>query len=566
MSRNIAYVAAAVLLLTMLGMLILDAKSDSATMDEPTHIAAGYTYVNALDYRLNPEHPPLAKDLMGLAVSTMQVKYPFDFFYRHISLEYENGYKFLFHSGNDADAILFRGRLAIISVTVILAIFVFLWSTELNGTMAGLFSLLLFAFDPNIIAHGHLATMDMAISAAFLINLYFIWKYLTKRSKPLLIASGVTAGLALLTKFSALLLLPVYIALILYIATKGHEGDGCRFELKRLKDILAIFTVICLIGFIVFFLGYTINMLHMPSSVQADIINLKLSERTPFLASFLSNIDLRPITYYILGLTMVGNHVAGGHSIFLLGRVTQGVHYYYPVVFVLKSTLPTLILSTLILAFGRRVRSQSRLAEVALISSILVFGAAAIMGKLNLGLRYVLPVYPLLYVYAGKLVNLFKFDSLKQNSGELLHRFGSPKIVLNISLIILGIWQVITCLAISPYHLSYFNEIIGPTRGSQVFSDSNVDWGQDLRRLHKYVEDNEIDRIYIDYFGGSIIEYYFGNKAVKWSGKKSCRPHGWFAISVTNYNLETAQGKYRWLRNYKPYARIGYSILVYKLP
>lgn len=568
---------AGVLLAAMLCMLIIDAAGESATMDEPVHIAAGYTLVTTGDYRLNPEHPPLIKDLVGLAVSTMRVNYPFAFFYKHVSMQYENGFNFLFRSNNDADAILFRARLPIILITILLGILVFHWSSELNGRIAGLFSLLLFAFDPNIIAHGHMVTHDIAISAAMLLNLYFVWRFLKNPSVRSLVIAGVTFGIALITKFSAPLLLPMYLIIAAYAVIKGYQeapaAEFTRALRPRLRFYGLCFIAIALMGLLVVYIVYIPNMSGLSTSVQSSIIKLKLAGQAPRYADWLSGLPFKPLAHYILGFNLVMVHVTGGHRVFVLGGLSKGVYYYYPLVFAVKSTLPMLLLVVLALVFGRKIRSNSQLAEVALLSGITVFALVAIDSHLDLGVRYILPIYPFFYIYAGKLVKLVDveqckcfFISLKSGGRPAGNEFTVKQGMLSVVIVALAAWQVLTCVSIAPYHLSYFNELVGPIGGSDVVADSNVDWGQGLKRLQRYVEDKNIDRIYVDYFGGSVVDYYLGHKCVLWDAHKKGRPHGWFAISLNSYALGTASGEYAWLRNYKPVDRIGYSMLVFKLP
>ena len=571
MGKKIAYILAAVLLALMARTLVKAAAEDSATSDEVVHATAGYTYVKTLDYRLNPEHPPLVKDLAGLLISTMPLNYPFKYFYSDDVDQYRNAYAFFYESGNDADAILFRGRLAVVAIAIILGLFVFAWSAELNGLAAGLFSLLLLAFDPNILAHGHLITQDAAISAAVVVNLYFVWKYLQKPSALLLCAAGLTFGIALVTKFSAPLLLIAYVALVIYLSSVDRPLAGFvdRYSPLRATKTTAIslaskalpFAIIAAIGSAVVFLVYSINMLNMPVDAQKTLIENSLPAKAPTISS-LAGTTFRPFAQYALGFHMVGNHVSVGQKIYLLGDLSRGARYYYPLVFAIKSTIPALVLMLLALAFGRGLRSKSRIGEVALLSGAIAFPIAATLGNLDLGVRYILPFYPLFYIYAGKLVKLFRIESLGRHFGG---RFRPGRAALTIAIATLAIWQIATASRIAPFYVSYFNEFVGPERGGMIVSDSNVDWGQDLKRLKKYADDKRIEHLYIDYFGGGHIGYYFGRKATRWSPVKPGKPKGWFAISLNNYTRYTAGGKYRWLLRDKPIDRIGYSILVYYL-
>lgn len=140
------------------------------------------------------------------------------------------------------------------------------------------------------------------------------------------------------------------------------------------------------------------------------------------------------------------------------------------------------------------------------------------------------------------------------------------------------LWQAFTVIAIYPYFLTYFNEIVGrPDQGYHYTVNSNLDWGQDLRRLTKWVDEKGIDKIYVDYFGGADVQYYLKEKFSPWWGTRNPQelPSGsYLAVSVSF--LQGGRGKpvpgfnqdhsyYLWLDNYEPIAKIGNSIFVYKI-
>ena len=137
-------------------------------------------------------------------------------------------------------------------------------------------------------------------------------------------------------------------------------------------------------------------------------------------------------------------------------------------------------------------------------------------------------------------------------------------------------WLVGSVIQTYPYFLSYYNFLGGGTReGYKIATDSNYDWGQDLKRLKDYADKNEIDKIAIDYFGGGNPAYYFGDRFEPWWSSKG-PPHGWFAISATFLQgahgapaqgfIRTPEDSYEWLRGYEPIGRAGTSIFIYRLP
>ncbi|MBI1975003.1 MAG: hypothetical protein HYS57_01430 [Parcubacteria group bacterium] len=135
------------------------------------------------------------------------------------------------------------------------------------------------------------------------------------------------------------------------------------------------------------------------------------------------------------------------------------------------------------------------------------------------------------------------------------------------------IWLVAEFLWINPYFLAYFNEFAGgPAKGVHYVVDSNLDWGQDLKRLRDFVLKNGITKIKVDYFGGGNAEYYLGER---YERLERGPQKGWIAVSASflksgqgklNLGLEDEEGFYLWLNAYKPVAKIGYSIYVYRIP
>ena len=135
---------------------VLNAKNDTATFDEIAHIPAGYSYIQKQDTRLNPEHPPLLKDFIGIPLAFLDLNFETDKqFWTGDGLnriwddgQWEAGKYLLYGAGNNPDQILFWSRIPIIIISVILGLFLFMWGKKIGGTLAGLFILTLYAFYP----------------------------------------------------------------------------------------------------------------------------------------------------------------------------------------------------------------------------------------------------------------------------------------------------------------------------------------------------------------------------------------------------------------------------------
>jgi hypothetical protein len=261
--------------------------------------------------------------------------------------------------------------------------------------------------------------------------------------------------------------------------------------------------------------------------------------------------------------------LSGGHAAYLMGMFSErGWWYYFPVAFLIKTPLPTQALAGLGLwRWARDPRPQSRLELGFLLWPPLLLSALFVLGhSKNIGLRYLLPVYPFLFLLAGGALQPLRPSRGYWKSGLL----GG-----------LCLWYVLGAARIHPHHLAYFNELIGgPKNGYHYLVDSNLDWGQDLKGLKAYMDERGIERIKLSYFGTVSPQLY--GLAYEWlpsfvlpnppTAPVVLPTTGLIAISATNlvgvYMDAYGQGKdlFAWLRAYEPVARIGYSIFVYWIP
>jgi dolichyl-phosphate-mannose--protein O-mannosyl transferase len=163
-------------------LMLWASRTDSAIMDELAHVPAGYGYVHNLDYRLNPEHPPLVKALAMLPVLFLNPAFPTqtDAWPNQVNAQWAMGYAFLYASGNDANAIVRTARLVPILITILTVILIYFFSRRIMGLGAwwSLLPAFLFAFDPTVLAHGHYVTTDVGAAFGVLLALFFFLKYI----------------------------------------------------------------------------------------------------------------------------------------------------------------------------------------------------------------------------------------------------------------------------------------------------------------------------------------------------------------------------------------------------
>lgn len=610
------WIAVPILILVVIcsGILMFSSSSrDSAIMDELAHIPSGYGYAKHLDYRLNPEHPPLIKFLSAIPLLFTDLKFPTDqsYWQKDVNGQWDVGNQFIYKiNGDKADLILQLSRIFPIILTLILIIFVFIWSKELMGPLWALLPSFLVALSPNILAHGHYVTTDIGAALGFFGALYFFVKYFNQPTNKNLVFAGIFFGIAQLMKFSTVLLIPLFIFLALaYLIAKIKErGQNIISKdfLKILWQYTKVIFFIFLIGFVLVWIVYVIFTLNYPIEKQVSDTKTILGSFSPKIIADVniwlsSKPILRGIGEYMLGVLMVFQRSSGGNTAYFLGEVSAGGWwYYFPVIFILKEPIPSLVILVLGLIFfaSRFIKKDGRskerfinyillnFAEFSMLCLIILYWVYSMKSPLNIGFRHILPTIPFIYI-----LSVGSFKKTFGNISQKIEYIGLNKILEKIKgllmsslkFIIIGIlciWLFIETIICYPYFLSYFNEFGNGTFGGYHHAtDSNYDWGQDLKALGEFVEENKIEKIAIDYFGGSDVSYYLKNKGIGWqssNGNPKKEKINWLAVSI--FSLQQAKGKpidgfiikpkdsYYWIENYEePYARIGTTIFVYKL-
>jgi len=604
------------ILATMLLMLfgVLAATSmwdDNANYDERIHLPAGYSYVTQQDMRLNPEHPPLVKDLAALPLLFMKINFPFQSWGWNTSLKTDSsrtpawqtdvgfGNDLLYYSGNDAQNMMRYGRIPIILIGILLGFYIFRFTKELWGDLAGLIALTFYSFSPTFLAHTRLVTTDAAAAAAFFISFYYLYKWLKVPTRRNLWVLGIILGFSFLTKFSTFLLIPIFGFIILVWIFLKEQGK----KLWALKKYLGGFILVLIIAYLVVGAVYAFHVWHYPIQKQAIDTTFILSTfGFKPLVNFSIWISSQPILrawgHYFLGFLMVLQRSGGGNTTYYLGEVSaDGSRSYFPVIYLLKEPLVYVLLTffALFLALKKFIvykKSGSKsfysdfsnllknnFAEFGMLVMIVIYWAFSIKSNLNIGVRHILPTLPFIYALTARQISLWikggiqerisNYHGFWQLFGLYWHRLKKGFVV-----VILFVWAIISVVSVWPSFLAYFNEIAGgPNNGYKFVVDSNLDWGQDILRLSQFIEKNNIKEIKMDYFSGAPAEYYIKTAKIE-SFNREVSQKGWLAVSATilmgackgdkipcSYN----ERAYTWLDQYKPVAKIGYSIFVYDI-
>ena len=605
-----SHALACIMLAIMLGLLIVSIRNESAIVDELAHIPAGFSYVTLLDYRLNPEHPPLLKAMSGLFVyAIVHPHFPVNIssWKDSINGQWDIGYSFLYESGNNADSIIFWARIPVILLSILLGWLLYQWVHRRFGIGTALLTLAFFCFSPTMLAHARYVTTDLGASFGFFIGIASFINLLERPTLRNTLIAGFCFGIAELLKFSLVLLVPMD-AIIFILWTLSMPVNDRKQWIRSTWLLFKQIVVMLIIALAVVWAVYGIVTYHYPQERQ-------LRDTTQLLSSYgfrpIVNLDLaliknpitRPLGHYLLGVLMVQQRAAGGNTAYFLGQVSnKGSRLYFPLLYIVKEPLPLHIFSLIALFYAiaqfcvwrknlkqaintsslwRKV-IQDYFVEWSCGVVILVYWIISIKSPLNIGIRHVLPTFPFIYILVSRGVTAWIHRYLiasPHNWKEMFRNiitFGFSVVPRYAISILLLFWLLIGTLTTAPYFLSFYNELgNGTAQGWNIAVDSNYDWGQDLKRLADFVKTNKIQKISLDYFGGGVPHYYMGDHVQGWSSAMG-QPKGWFAISATfrqgSFGTPVAgftgmpATNYNWLKQYPPIARAGSSIFIYKLP
>jgi hypothetical protein len=566
--RNAFAVAAALGIAAVSLWLVHDhAREDALSADEPIHILSGYFEVSSRSAVVNIEHPPLMKALSGLALATLPLapppaRVPMG----NLFLGY--GPRFFYANTVPADRIIATARAPFLGVLFALLALTFGVAFRRYGPVPALFALGLLAFDPNLLAHAGVVHTDLAAALAFLASA-MAWERARRRPGWASAAlAAVILGLALATKFSTIYLLPI-LALQTLLADRGADSA------RRLGKSLGLLAAVAAGALLTVLAVYAPVTEGMNRDDQKEVIREKvgLQGRAPDLAGKIAAVaDVSaPLAHYLGGLaSVVRQNAVGGGVTFLDGRIsTDGFPQYFFVAYAVKSTLAFLAVTLAIFAaLAVRRRGLGEEARLFLVPVAVLF-LASIGTTYNIGIRHLLPVYPFLAL-AG--AGLFARAWERRREGGRA-RFAA------------AVWLAVPALSavetarIHPFELSYFNPLAGgPVAGARILSDSNVDWGLDLRRLAAELKKRGVADPTVAYFGGDNVSYRLGvpdfsavpavrSRFVAISAFLLAAGPEFYAYHGLTPLAEALRGLQREIAAAgRPVGRVGYSIYLFELP
>lgn len=472
--------------------------------------------------------------------------------------------RFMFENALPVHRITMLARFFIMPVSLLLGLLIFLWARELYGTAAGLFSLAIFSLSPNLIAYAPIIGNDMAVSLAMFAAVYLFYRWRRKPTTRRLIVLGVGLGLALQAKMSVLAALPVLFILSAVDTVYEYRGAGTPETgllpdlFKRGRKTIGVTLLLILIGGIVLWAGYdfafqpVISPYSTSTGEHAILASLadRLNMPRESLYSLVENTRI-PLGNFVRGFRTHLGRTSGEHA-YLLGQYSvTGWWYYFPLAFAVKAPLPFLILiglALLSLILGWRPDAHLR-DDWFLLIPPLFFLLSLLFIRKNIGIRYLLPIWPFLIVFAGRLVTPGLWRTRRW---------------LAVPLALLLGWQVAEAARIYPHHIAYFNEAAGgPDQGWRVLADSNIEWGEGLFYLRDYMEEHGLESVRLAYFGRVDPARYGINYEPLRPGAEVS---GTVVISITKLlGVFGSPDDYAWLWAYEPVDKIGYGLWVYDI-
>jgi hypothetical protein len=607
-------------LLLLFGFLSYSAAlTKSATFDEPLHLVGGFIHRTTGDFRVNPEDPALFGDWASLPFRSNQIQ---------VNYQSPNWGAILGGSTqwssdpqgqlvmrtlyrtpeNDGEALVQRSRFMFVIVGVMLGAVIAWWSWRLGGAFAAVAATVLYGVDPNFLAHAALVKNDVMLSLLMTAVMIAVWRFGRRGTWLALSGMALACAIAVNVKFSGLFCGPLVLIMLMVRTLIPRTWRVVGFELQKWWQRLLVVPAVCLIVGCVSIAAIwaCYGFRFAPTSDPSVVLNTP--EQVMHVKNFQAlaryhrdtvsreEIDRQPPGAFVDAILWAESHRLLPHAwlhgllftyattlyrfSFLLGEIrATGWWYYFPCAVLFKTPTATLLAGLLAIAVGAAMLIRRRHGEepheelrgfdwwaaACLGLPMLIYFGNAMTTRMNVGLRHVLPVYPFAYVLMG-IVFAAAMKRWRRLSGIIAS--------------VLAIGLMTESLAAYPHYLAFFNAPSGGrTGGIRLLSDSNLDWGQDLKLLARWQESHADKKLYLNYFGSADPAFYH-IAAVRMPGgyllddsvsevpapTEDC----YIAISATNlqglYYRPDFRPTYQQLLRCDPIAVLGGSIYIYQSP
>jgi len=502
-SRGIFSAVVAVLLLALMAVLAGGAAlRESVTVDEVSHIAAGVTYLQKLDLRLNPEHPPLPKILAAIPLVIRGARAD----YKHISWTFSEkffpaylgqwvfGEWFLEHWNNSVN-VLKWARVPMLLLTLLLGLVMYFFARKLGSPWGGVLCLTVFVTTPAFLAFGPVVHTDIALALFSLLTLWTFANLWRNPSRLNVMLFGLSLAGALLSKFTAGLLLFVFLAFLLSLRLRPipgqpeSKGEAKLWRRHRWRPTLK--GILC--GAVIVYVFYLVFSWHQPTDALYKL-------GTGPLALFFRRALFPPLTFF-RGVAWV--LLTGVRPTFILGHsYPHGVWFYYPVIFALKSSLAflLLLLVSLLIALGRKLRAGSTIPEHmaahwrVLWVSLVVFTVFCVISPLDISIRHFSVPLVLIIVLLAPVPRML--SELRASSPTWVQLGSAATTVLAAACLF-------TAVRAYPYYFPFVNSLSMGRPAYTLMNDSNVDWNQSLPEVKRFADQHGLAKIGLDEYGFS---------------------------------------------------------------
>lgn len=535
---------------------LYSAQKLTVTHDEYWHLPVGLLTWETGKFDYDRLNPPLIRNwsaipLLFTSVETGNPPYSSD--------PADYGDAFLEANPQNHHQYYFLGRCMVLLLAVASGVLLAIWARELFGSSSAYMAVFLWSMSPNVLANAALGTQDLAIAGFFLATVYCGWKFALNVSWKWALITGVILGLAQITKFTAILLPLILIIQWFLLRCKNTALENTLSK----KSILAKWGALILTSWFILNAGYLFQGTFQPiNAYQFQSSELKTFNQLPPLVQ---QIPLLLPRDFLMGFDLQRFIMQQSHPTYLDTEwKLNGFRSYY--IYALLYKLPHAVQFLLLMAIYQWFKQRNQNSVMSfrtlgmLFTPVILLILIASFSNNQLGLRYILPVFPFLFLFICPLAEHLDFHK---------HKIFSY-------LVIVTVLTIPFSLRYAPDHLAYFNELSGgPESGALHLIDSNIDWGQDLYLLKEYVENNKIEDIGLAYFGTIPPSSH----DIKYHLPPELRPApGLYAISASliqgrPYSARKPDGSRHnigldmlgYFRFFEPKARLGYSINVYEL-
>lgn len=462
------------------------------TLDETVMIPSAYYHLAAGNFQLVHDHPPLSKILAALPLLLIQ---PAELSARNVagepySLEREGAYQGYFWNDNRAkvEQISFWARVPMIALAAGLGVLIFVFARDQFGPRAAVFAVALYSLEPTVLAHGRVVQTDMPAAFGYLLVCFTLCRYLCTRNLRNAVWLGLACGIALLGKFSMLIIAPALFVVVIVLMWLARRTPS------QVKTYASHAGIVTLVTLIVIHAAY---YFHSRPLVTGDALWIAESFADSAVAVSIAVNLLSYIlpTDYVLGVFWQLWHSGEGHQAGLMGMYSmKGWWYYFPVAFTLKTTIPFLLLSLVSLAWATyKTIWKGERHLLMLLVPFAIYTIFVMLSPINIGVRYYLPAYTFLFILGGALL-----DSL------LRKKAGVGRLGFVAALVLVG-WMGIEALRTYPNYMSYMNQLASQKPHWWYLSDSNVEWGDDIKDVAAYLRARGETKVRSAVLGGFML-------------------------------------------------------------